>query len=226
MAAATLAGGCSLGGDSDRAGGERRPDPVVLTLANHEDSTLDLQEFALAVQRLSQGSLRIEFKNRWRESEVDYEPRTIEDVRDGKTDLAKVSARAFDVVGVNSLQPLVAPFAVDSYALQREVLLGGMTPRMLAGVERLDLVGIALLPGELRRPLGASRPLVGPGLPRADHRHRACRELARARSARSALPARPSCRAPTRRPSTGRNLGSTDFRAITTTVPRVRSPPT
>jgi TRAP-type C4-dicarboxylate transport system substrate-binding protein len=161
VAAATLAGGCSLGGDSDRAGGERRPDPVVLTLANHEDSTLDLQEFALAVQRLSQGSLRIEFKNRWRESEVDYEPRTIEDVRDGKTDLAKVSARAFDVVGVKSLQPLVAPFAVDSYALQREVLLGGMTPRMLAGVERLDLVGIALLPGELRRPLGASRPLVG-----------------------------------------------------------------
>ena len=161
VAAATLAGGCSLGGDSDRAGGERRPDPAALMLANHEDLTLDLQEFALAVQRLSQGSLRIEFKNRWRESEVDYEPRTIEDVRDGKTDLAKVSARAFDVVGVNSLQPLVAPFAVDSYALQREVLLGGMTPRMLAGVERLDLVGIALLPGELRRPLGASRPLVG-----------------------------------------------------------------
>jgi TRAP-type C4-dicarboxylate transport system substrate-binding protein len=161
VAAAALAGGCSLGGDSDRAGGERRADAVVLTLANHEDSSLDLDEFALAVRRVSQGSLRIEFKNRWREGEVDYERRTIKDVRDGKTDLAKVSARAFDVVGVRSLQPLVAPFAVDSYVLQRQVLLGGMTARMLGGVERLDLVGIALLPGELRKPLGASRPLVG-----------------------------------------------------------------
>jgi TRAP-type C4-dicarboxylate transport system substrate-binding protein len=160
-AAAALAGGCSLGDDSDRAGGERRPEAVVLTLANHEDSSLDLDEFALAVRRLSQGSLRIEFKNRWRESEVDYEPRTIGDLRAGKTDLAKVSARAFDLVGVKSLQPLVAPFAVDSYALQRRVLLGDMTARMLSGVERLDLVGIALLPGELRKPLGASRPLIG-----------------------------------------------------------------
>jgi TRAP-type C4-dicarboxylate transport system substrate-binding protein len=161
LAAAALAAGCSLGGDSDRAGGERRPDAVVLTLANHEDSSLDMDEFALAVRRLSQGSLRIEFKNHWRESEVDYEPRTIEDVRDGKADLAKVSARAFDVVGVKSLQPLVAPFAVDSYALQRKVLLGGLPARMLGGLERLNLVGIALLPGELRKPLGASRPLVG-----------------------------------------------------------------
>jgi TRAP-type C4-dicarboxylate transport system substrate-binding protein len=161
LAAAALASGCSLGGDSDRAGGERRPDAVVLTLANHEDSSLDLDEFALAVQRLSQGSLRIAFRNRWRESKVDYEPRTIDDVRDGKVDLAKVSARAFDLVGVKSLQPLVAPFAIDSYALQRRVLLSDMTARMLSGVERLDLVGIALLPGELRKPLGASRPLIG-----------------------------------------------------------------
>jgi TRAP-type C4-dicarboxylate transport system substrate-binding protein len=161
LAAAALAAGCSWGGDADRAGGERRPDAVVLTLANHEDSSLDLDEFALAVRRESQGSLRIEFKNRWRESEVDYEPRTIEDVRDGQADLAKVSARAFDVVGVESLQPLVAPFAVDSYALQRQVLLSGIRARMLGGVERLDLVGIALLPGELRKPLGVSRPLIG-----------------------------------------------------------------
>jgi hypothetical protein len=161
LAAAALAGGCSLGGDSDRAGGERRPEAVVLTLANHEDSSLDLDEFALAVRRLSHGSLRIEFKNRWRESEVDYEPRTIGDLRAGKTDLAKVSARAFDLVGVKSLQPLVAPFAVDSYVLQRKVLLGDLSARLLSGVERLDLVGIALLPGELRRPLGVSRSLVG-----------------------------------------------------------------
>jgi TRAP-type transport system periplasmic protein len=162
VASSAAAGGCSLGGGSDKAGGERRSDAVVLTLANHEESSLDLDEFAREVERLSKGSVRIQFRNRWRESDVDYEPRTIEDVRDGKADLAKVSARAFDVVGVMSLQPYVAPFAVDSYALQREVLHSSLSERMLGGVERLDLVGIALLPGELRKPVGVSRPLIGP----------------------------------------------------------------
>ena len=160
VASSVAAGGCDLGGESDKAGGERRPEAVVLTLANHEDSSLDLDEFAHQVERLSNGSVRIEFRNRWRETTVDYEPRTIEDVRAGKADLAKVSARAFDVVGVKSLQPYVAPFAVDSYALQREVLHSALQERMLGGVERLDLVGIALLPGELRKPVGLSRPLV------------------------------------------------------------------
>jgi len=160
VASSAGAWGCSLGGDSDKAGGERRPEAVVLTLANHEESSLDLDEFAREVERLSTGSVQIQFRNRWRESDVDYEPRTIEDVRDGKADLAKVSARAFDLVGVKSLQPYVAPFAVDSYALQREVLHSALPERMLGGVERLDLVGIALLPGELRKPVGVSRPLV------------------------------------------------------------------
>lgn len=160
VASSAVAGGCSLGGESDKAGGERRPDAIVLTLANHEESSLDLDEFAREVERLSKGSIQIRFRNRWRESDVDYEPRTIADVRDGKADLAKISARAFDVVGVKSLQPYVAPFAVDSYALQREVLQSALPERMLDGVERLDLVGIALLPGELRKPVGVSRPLV------------------------------------------------------------------
>ena len=166
VASSAAAGGCSLGGDSDKAGGERNPEAIVLSLANHEESSLDLDEFARELDRLSNGSLQIRFRNRWRESDVDYEPLTIEDVRDGKADLAKISARAFDVVGVRSLQPYVAPFAVDSYALQREVLHSGLPERMLGGVERLDLVGIALLPGELRKPVGVSRPLVSP----ADYR--------------------------------------------------------
>ena len=154
VASSAAAGGCSLGGDSDKAGGERNPEAIVLSLANHEESSLDLDEFARELERLSNGSLEIRFRNRWRESDVDYELLTIEDVRDGKADLAKISARAFDVVGVRSLQPYVAPFAVDSYALQREVLHSGLPERMLGGVERLDLVGIALLAGELRKPVG------------------------------------------------------------------------
>ena len=158
LAAAVAAGGC-LGGGSDKAGGEQPGDAVVLRLANR-DSSLDLDEYVDAVERLSDGSIRIELENGWRERQVDYEPRTIEDVRDGKVEMAKINARAFDTVGVDSLQPLVAPFAVDSYALQREVLRSNIVTDMLRGVERLDLVGVALLPGDLRRPFGVGRPLV------------------------------------------------------------------
>ncbi len=159
LAAAAAAGGC-LGGDaSDKAGGERPGDAVVLRLANR-DTSLDLDEYVDAVERLSDGSIRIELENGWRERQVDYEPRTIADVRDGRVEMAKINARAFDTVGVDSLQPLVAPFAVDSYALQREVLRSDIVTEMLRGVERLDLVGVTLLPGDLRRPYGVGRPLV------------------------------------------------------------------
>ena len=160
-ATAVVLGGCLGGDDSDKAGGEQHPDAVVLTLANHDPDTNDLDEFAREVARQSDGTLRIEFKNGWRQGSTDYEPQTIEDVRDGKIDLAKVGARAFDLAGVRSLQPLVAPLAVDSYALERRVLGSPLAARMLQGVDRIDLVGIALLPGDLRKPLGISRALVG-----------------------------------------------------------------
>jgi TRAP-type C4-dicarboxylate transport system substrate-binding protein len=133
---------------------------VVLTLANPDDSPFALDEFAREVERQSNGSVRIEFENNWRAGEIENEPGTIQDVRDGAADLGSVGARAFDLVGVRDFQPLVAPFAIDSYALQREVLDSPLAERMLSGVEQLDLVGVALLPGEMRRPLGISRPLI------------------------------------------------------------------
>jgi TRAP-type C4-dicarboxylate transport system substrate-binding protein len=192
--AAVLVGGCLGGDDSDKAGGEQRTDAVVLTLANHEGDATDLGEFAREVARESDGTLRIEFKNGWRQGSANYEPRTIEDVRDGKIDLAKVGARAFDLAGVRSFQPLVAPLAVDSYALERRVLGSPLAGRMLEGVDRIDLVGLALLPGDLRKPLGISRALVGA----ADYRGATIGTRASALGGRTfrALGARPKFYAP------------------------------
>jgi hypothetical protein len=70
--------------------------------------------------------------------------------------------RAFHEFGVNSFDALLAPFLVDSTALQQRVLESPLAERMLAGVRRIKLVGVALVPGELRRPLGITRRLVGP----------------------------------------------------------------
>ena len=106
-------------GGSDKAGGERKPAATVLMLANGNDDAWNLEPFAAAVERLSGGSLRIEFRDSWRRGETDYEEGVIRDVAAGKADLGWAGSRAFDDVGVQSFDALHAPLLNDSYALQR-----------------------------------------------------------------------------------------------------------
>jgi len=158
--AGILAVGCG-GGSHDRVGGSVGRRVTVLTIASHE-SEADVREWAAAVQRRSRGSLRIEVESGWRGAEVDYERHTVADVRAGKVDLASIPARAYDTMGVRSMQAVLAPLLVDSYALQERVLGTGLPERMLAGIRRLGVVGVALLPGQLERLEGGGRPLLRP----------------------------------------------------------------
>jgi TRAP-type C4-dicarboxylate transport system substrate-binding protein len=158
--AVVLAAPACSGSDVDKAGGTRTAPPVVLTLANHEVGPQDVQFWIDEVQRRSGGSLRIQVTNRWRDRESAYDKATIADVQAGKVQLAKVNARVYDTVGVASFQALVAPFLIDNQTLQRRVLESDLVGEMLAGTGKLDLVGLAVLPTRLRKPLGVSRPLV------------------------------------------------------------------
>jgi TRAP-type C4-dicarboxylate transport system substrate-binding protein len=160
VVAVTLAvSACAVSG-VDKAGGMRPEPPVVLTLGNHELGPEDVMYWIEEVERRSRGSLRIEVKNRWREREADYDKATIADVQAGKLQLAKVAAHAYDTVGVESFQVLLAPFLIDNQTLERRVLESDLAGRMLAGIDELGLVGLALLPTDLRKPLGITRPLV------------------------------------------------------------------
>ena len=162
---AGLAAGCG-GSSTDKAGGPEGDEPVVLTLANMDTdpTNIDSPDFIAAVERASGGSIHIAETHGWRSDAPlgEQEPRTIEDVRTGKVDLAVIPARAWDTVGVTSFQALVAPFLVDSADLERRVAESEVASRMLEGVEPLGLTGLALLPGPLRYPLGVSKPLLGP----------------------------------------------------------------
>jgi TRAP-type C4-dicarboxylate transport system substrate-binding protein len=162
LAAAGVAGGCSDATDQDKAGNEKRDKPVELVLANHDDSSEAVGEWAAAVERLSEGSIRIRISNNWRQGESNYEQATVGDVRRGKVALAAVAARAYDEMGVTSFQPLVAPMLIDSEELERRVLRDDVGRQALAGTEKLGLAGLALLPTELRRPVGLTRTLAGP----------------------------------------------------------------
>src|SRR3954471_5137934 len=106
----------------DKAGGTRPGHPLVLTLASGNDQPLEVQAFADAVARESHGTLRIRFRNAWRRGRADYEHALIGDVRAGRADLGWVGARAWDDVGVRSLDALGAPFLVDDYALEQRVV--------------------------------------------------------------------------------------------------------
>ena len=146
---------------SDRVGGDPTPKPVVLALASHNaDPTL--QDWADAVARESHGLVRIRLRTGWRGRQADYERGTIADVRAGRLDMAAIPARAFDTLGVDSFQALLAPFEVDSYALEREVLAGELPARLLGGVKPLGVTGVALLPGPMEKLLSITKPLLAP----------------------------------------------------------------
>ena len=54
------------------------------------------------------------------------------------------------------------PFLIDSLALERRAIDPPFAGRALAAVRKTGVVGIAVLPGRLRRPLGLTRPLLRP----------------------------------------------------------------
>jgi TRAP-type C4-dicarboxylate transport system substrate-binding protein len=160
-AALLVAATACAGGKTDKAGGPAAKKPVTLTLAKH-DVNYAFAAFVAATNRLSGGSIQIEVLPDWRDGEVDYERGTVTDVREAKVQLGVVGVRVWDTLGVSSFRALVAPFLIDSLALQRRVLESAAAAEMLEGVEQAGVVGLAVLPGALRRPLGFSRTLVGP----------------------------------------------------------------
>jgi TRAP-type C4-dicarboxylate transport system substrate-binding protein len=161
LAALALIGGCA-GPGWNKAGGPQARKPVVLTLANFIGSSGELDGFAGEVQRLSAGAMRIDIESRWRLHQVDFETGLIGDVRAGMADLGVAGGEAWASVGVNSFRAFNAPLLIDSYALQDRVVRGPMIGQMLHGLRPLGLVGIGVLPGPLRKPLGISRPLLKP----------------------------------------------------------------
>jgi TRAP-type C4-dicarboxylate transport system substrate-binding protein len=154
LAAAALvvcATACS-GSHADKAGRARAGAPVVLTLAAQSDLYAQ-GTFASAVERLSGGSVRIRIVPDRQKPQADYERGIVRDVRSGKTDLGIVGARVWDTIGVRSFQPLLAPLLVDSLSLERRALESPLATRALDDVERAGVIGVAVLPGTLRRPL-------------------------------------------------------------------------
>jgi TRAP-type transport system periplasmic protein len=77
-------------------------------------------------------------------------------------DLGSVGTRVFDTLGVNSFEALGAPMLIDSYPLEQAVIASDIPGQMLASLDQLDLTGLAVLGGGLRKPIAVERALLGP----------------------------------------------------------------
>jgi len=160
-AAAVLAtSGCQA---RDRAGGQADVEVKELTFAITSDAPTQIKTWANEVDQLSKGTLKITFVKDARAGQPTYEAGTIADVSAGKVDMAWVGARAFDQAGVTSFQAMLAPLLIDNLELQGKVFDASIPQEMLSGLDKLDLVGIGVLPGPMRKVLGIRKPFTKPG---------------------------------------------------------------
>lgn len=148
---------CGCGGAA-RVGGPSG-DARTLTMVNPSNDDEELIPFAQQVDRLSKGRLHIRLVPYGHADQTAGEHGAIADVRAGRYDLGLAGSRAWK----GSVQALNAPLLIDSYALEERVVRDPVAVRMLGELRPLGLVGLGILPGPMRRPVGLGEPLVAPG---------------------------------------------------------------
>ena len=164
---ATLLAACSGGSEGDKAGGDAAPVSLRMVTVEGKGAPYadGVAEFARQVEDLSEGSVRVDIV--W-SGAVEYfgafGPRADQKVaglvQNGEVDLALIPARAWDELGVTSLQALQAPFLVSSEDLVEQVVQSELAGELLAGLGQAGVVGLALLPEGLRHPVGFGHPLL------------------------------------------------------------------
>jgi len=149
IAAAVIATGCGTAA-VDKAGGPTQPPaPIRLTAVNVFD--LDsVQPFLKELDLASKGEIKVDVASSFGARTPEAEASAIDQVRSGKADIGMVGSRAWPSSGVTSYDALHAPFLIDSYRLEQQVLESPVVDDMAVGLAPLGLVGIGVLPGDLR----------------------------------------------------------------------------
>jgi TRAP-type C4-dicarboxylate transport system substrate-binding protein len=83
-------------------------------------------------------------------------------LRAGKADLGVVRADRLVSAGVTTLAPLTAPLVVTNNEQAAKIADDPISSKMMAGLDTVGLVGLAVVPGGLRHPFGYGRALLGP----------------------------------------------------------------
>src|SRR4051794_17725961 len=144
-----------------------RPGLTTLVIANaygRVENLPELASFFSNVEQLGAGRLRIAYVNGWASrADRDEERTVLEDLACGIADLGWVGARAIGtVLGIRSLEPLLAPLLFPSEEAVRRFLTAAPVGPLLEPLRAAGIEGLALLPGGMRRRFGITGPLLGP----------------------------------------------------------------
>jgi TRAP-type C4-dicarboxylate transport system substrate-binding protein len=163
VTAASLAMGACSTTSPGKAGGA--PPPLTLTVATDDDDARpagkQVLHFAEEVAKRSDGSIIIEPS--WRAAGADashWDQAVAQLVASGDRDLGLIPSRAWDALGVTSLEALSTPFLIDDDATLDQVVTGDFEQDLLSGLPPAGVVGLTLLPEGLRRPFGFGEPLL------------------------------------------------------------------
>lgn len=162
--AAVAAAGCGAAGGGDKAGGPAGG-PVELRMASAASDLSDVPAVAGFINRvrvLSGGTVRIKVINQWGDFAPSDEAQVVHAAATGTVDLGWAGSEVYDTIGVPGLRALSAPVLIDSYPLENAVLKSTLPARMLAGLGRVHVTGLAILGDALRHPIAVRRPLLAP----------------------------------------------------------------
>lgn len=152
-------GGGLLGG-GDKVGG--RGNPIVLTIGTNDGppgNDVNGNHFAAEVDRRSGGLLKIEPRQIRGDGVPKYNQKLAEMVLRGELDLAEVPSRAFDELGVTSLQAIQAPFLLTDDDAVDAVVTGPLAADLMSGLPAAGYEGLALWPEALRHAFGEEGPI-------------------------------------------------------------------
>jgi TRAP-type transport system periplasmic protein len=162
VVAAVAAAGCSASAGGDKAGGSAGG-PVALRMASTSSNPPPpVADFIRRVRALSRGAVRIHVINQWGDYAPSDEAQVVHAAATGAVDLGWAGSEVFDTLGAPGLRALSAPMLIDSYPLENAVLKTTLPSRMMAGLSRVHVTGLAVLGDGLRHPIAVRRLLLAP----------------------------------------------------------------
>ena len=164
VAGCALLAACAGGGGTSKTG-DTQDKALTLQLAAVENEGVPyaphIKEFARAVEAESDGSVKIEIHwDAGNPFDGQSEKRVADQVRNGDVDLALVPSRAWDLVGVTSMEALQVPLLVDDWDLFESIAKAPVAKEMMGGLTSIGVEPLALWPESLRHPIGFHQPLT------------------------------------------------------------------
>ena len=168
LAAAWLALWADTGAPVGKSGGSP-PTALKLVVVERQDTPAAriAERFARRVEADSNGSMGIEivyWPTRFRAATPGRRiaASAIRAVRSNATELGLFPSHALQAQGATTFQALEAPFLISSASGAARATTGSIAVRLQAGLPRISLAGLALVPEGLYRPFGYLKPLLTP----------------------------------------------------------------